>query len=456
VTCLFSAGCGEDTVEPEPPEEQTVTNPNKPNGNTFIVQEHTFGDPAEENSMWDIIEDDANGYYFRGTYDTEYGAGRLGQTGNLLWFEKTIYRPTHLYAINASGALSVNGVVVVGDHDSDGDGFNEHGYVSFFGSDGTLTSQLLLGQAADDVWLKSIDHVSDSTFVVVGGTKSAGKSYPYLMTLCLTADGDLVTKDEATIWNLPDISFSNVVVDPTNLDSTMTLYTSGERISGDDPVNITVSRVTSSIDSLPDTAVDWTLDIIAFSGLETRTSAGDNLAYFRGQLYLVGYTEADKGSGNYWFAGLAASVSTAGATEWITVASLSEYGDIFYDMHTADDALYAAGDYSSFYNKPTNRYFGYGLLAKIDWDSGAIISNMSFGDDTYGSGFNTVLIGGSRAYCAGYTNDIAADGGYPCWFAEIDISNPPTSQFAAVDRVTTNGTVKPILPDRRMTPHRSR
>ena len=96
------------------------------------------------------------------------------------------------------------------------------------------------------------------------------------------------------------------------------------------------------------------------------------------------------------------------------------------------------------------------LLAKIDWDSGAIISNMSFGDDTYGSGFNTVLIGGSRAYCAGYTNDIAADGGYTCWFAEIDISNPPTSQFAAVDRVATNGTVKPILPDRRMTPHRSR
>jgi len=373
-----------------------------------------------------MIEDNVAGYYFIGRNDSEPGIGRLDSDGSLQWFKKTVFVPQDLHA----AIVVTEGVMSVGGHDSDSDGEEDHGYISLYHPDGHLINNEVFSDDAGEVWLRSLALLSDTVLVAVGGIEISAEIYPFVTLVDVTDAGELVERARATISGLPGVCFQNVATDlsvpPQNGD--VTVFLSGGR--GGDAPNITVHAIVFPADNLDQIDIKWTQDIRAYPGVYTGTYSGNTMSLLGENLYLVGETDDDKtpgpASGGSWVSGLAASVSKSGQVNWIEVVSLSQTSDTFNGLFVTEDALYAVGEYSHFYNIPSQRDFGLGWLSKIRLETGEVISNMSFGNVRYDARFYTAWVRGTSAYCAGWTVDGVDNAGYRCWFAEVDLSQPPS------------------------------
>jgi hypothetical protein len=139
----------------------------------------------------------------------------------------------------------------------------------------------------------------------------------------------------------------------------------------------------------------------------------------------VGYTDVNKADNppdGYWDAGFIASLSFSGNMNWIETVTLSQYTERFSSSFLDNGILYITGKYSNFVIKESDEVFGYGLLSAVNPQTGDLISHMSFGDENYGSAFNTLFVDGTTVFAAGYTNYTVEGGTYQAWFVAIDIS----------------------------------
>ena len=124
--------------------------------------------------------------------------------------------------------------------------------------------------------------------------------------------------------------------------------------------------------------------------------------------YLSGYTETDENkpsnpSNGYWNAGFIAKIDNSGQIIWKKQISLSKYDDSFNDAYLDDKYLYCAGRYATFVKTKSRNYFGYAWLSKIDKNTGNVISNSFFGENSYCSTFNSILGAEGKLYLAGFT-----------------------------------------------------
>ena len=71
---------------------------------------------------------------------------------------------------------------------------------------------------------------------------------------------------------------------------------------------------------------------------------------------------------------------------------------------------------------------------------------MSFGSVRYDAGFNNVVVRGASAYCTGWTVDGRDNAGYRCWFAELDIGQPPLPEVPmGIEKATPELSVNKTL-----------
>jgi hypothetical protein len=430
---ISNTGCEEATSPEQQQVQQDKSNPNSPNANNAIVYEHVFGDRAKRNSIWMVDDDGAGGYYFAGLIDSYYSFGRIGPKGAAQWSERVSYNPRDIKVLTASMTPAFSGFLGVGGRDVDGSGGSDYGYVGLFNSTGTLADELMFSSTDGDVWLNSIEHLADTTFVVAGGREIASTEYPFLARISVSSDGLLIKHEEATGSSLPDVYFSELLrMDPSQTGPTTDFLAVGRRTPGGGAGRITVHRFTVDTHSLNPVTMAWTQEIVVYAGLETHAYTGKSAVFDGQHLYVAGSTEHAKeprpSGGGYWRAGLVASVSLVGDVEWTRVVNLSEYSDELVSAFLAQDGLYAVGAYSRFHNNPTDRNFGYGLLSKLDPSTGSVLANMTFGDASYSSGLNTVVVKPGVARSTGWKNFRESSSGMYCWYAEIDVSG--TSRLA--------------------------
>jgi hypothetical protein len=76
----------------------------------------------------------------------------------------------------------------------------------------------------------------------------------------------------------------------------------------------------------------------------------------------------------------------------------------------------------SYYESPSNRLFGYGLLSRIDTSAGSVLGYLTLGGPDYDSRFFTLVINDGVAACAGYTKYVIPGDSYQGWLVEVDLT----------------------------------
>jgi hypothetical protein len=409
----FPTGCS-DPTEPEP-EPEEVVNPDKPNANSRILLQKTLGDAGKWSNLWELAGDNAGGYYYRGGMNSFRSAGRVNAQGEAAWHTRTTYGPRDIFTTSPT-AVVPNSPIVSGAHDSDGDGSDDTAYLSLFSPAGTLLSQLAYSADTAGVWLNAIVPLTDSTFITVGGAKTATTTYPLVVVFKLASSGELEKQRDIFLTSFPGHYFGYAVRDPDE-DTTagVTLFVN----SGPDVA--AVHQLNVALPDLDPVTVEWTREIVFTTAADP--SIGD-LRFFDGNLYVVGHaddtTKEPPSGGGFWDSGFAASLTLAGDIRWSRVVRVTDHSENLYAVVPTSDALYAVGSAGAY--EQSDQRFGYGWISKLSTSTGEVLANVTFGNEKYQSAFNDGIIAGDVLRCCGWTRQETSAADYRAWFCAISVS----------------------------------
>lgn len=433
----LASGCN-DTTEPEPVQQtqDPPENDNQPNANTHIVSQAIVGDTAMDTSFWHMDGDAAHGYACTGPFDRVLEARRLSAGGTTQWHEPLVYQPRNVLSVDND---RVTGTVVVGARDTDGDGLRDQGAVTLVDAAGAVLDELTVEDAGFPLWLNSVEAVSDSLFLCVGGVEIAETYQPLVCSLLLDADGALQVLGYHVIEGLPggwfsDLEQREVVHDVQTGETTVQCFVDGLDVA-ESAARILVNSLRVPMHDPAGTEVLWTSHVVGYTGLDAYLTTGHSICVgTNGKVYVSGYTAVNKdpapNNGGYWKAGLVACLAAGGDAEWTQRVVLSEFSDRYYGVRANADGVYAVGMYSS-YNR-NDRHFAYGLLTRFDPATGTVDYHMTIGQATCRSCLYGLEVEGTIATAAGKTHD-REDGANQGWFVNLNLASPP-AELSAVKR----------------------
>lgn len=416
VLCWCLTGCS-DPTEPQPNPEDIV-NPDKPSSNDRIVSQTVIGDASGRMSLWDIRDDHAGGYCFGGVSEGYYGVGRLGGAGNLSWFYRTGFGLSDVFVLPASSVVP-NAFLTLGAPDTDGDGQSDVGYVSLMSPSGTLLSQAVYSADTADVWLASTVLVSDSTFVCVGGHRTATMTHPFIASYVVTSAGQVQRRNHAIVTDLPGCRFIYMDAEEGQLPGAEWVFYAVSRCGTD---AYAIHKITVDWPSVAAWTIEWSFDVAVAGALNP--SVGD-LRAVGGNVYWVGGAddpakEPRPTTGGYWRSAVAGSVSSSGQSRWAALVRVTGHSDRFQKFVATPGALYGVGYCGSFTRD--DQALGYGWVCRMGTDTGGVTSSMSFGDDSYSSGFNDGILDGNILHCGGWTHNEVSGGVYRGWICHVNVS----------------------------------
>lgn len=432
---IFS--CKQQVGEPEQPGvPEEALNPDKPNANHLIRTQATGGDSTKSSSIYEMIDAGDGGFYFLGVIDGYRVIGKFDLQGQVVWSRRESVIRAILRIPDATGVLA-SALVAVGYNTVSAD--RSEAKVLLVGSDGTRITEEIFQDTTKGMWFNGFTLVSASTsgyeFVAAGGFdyRSDWPYYPYAARFIIGSDGTITKGQEQFLTSIVGARFLGLVSDTSS--GTRDVFAAGHLALNDSThANIFAARLSDSL------TVVWNTDIIPPGGLKAEGYVGP-LAFANGRLIITGEVESDKtpqpSGGGYWHSGFVAALGVGGEILWTKTVTISQHSDHFFGETMSDGYLYAVGKSCAYVIASTRENFGYGWLMKMDPVTGNVVWNMHVGSDRYYSGFNTVVVRGDRAYCAGWTLDEKDDsGGNRYWFAALDITNPPsTLSRASVSRV---------------------
>jgi len=421
ICMLVTFGC-EDASIYEP------VGPTLPISDQRILGQAILGTPTMGSSIYSLYDDRSGGFYFTGIFDSESCIGIIDRNGQQEWIENFEERPRSLYPLSENGIGLTEAVIAVGGIDTDDDDLVDEAYALLIGSNGVVIDELIISRVDADVWLNSIDAIGPLTFVAVGGAAITDIYYPFVTTFKINPDSTLEMNNELIFHNFADQYLRAVQVDADQVSGDDFLcYVSARQIApGSEAKSIAIHAMSGSTSDTGVFDFTWTVEIAQDLPLDIWTNTG-SLVLHDGTLYLAGSADVIKEinpSSGYWDAGFVGSVSTSGNLNWINMVRLSAQSENYHDLYVTNDVLYASGIFSSCYNSGTGIHYGLALLSMFDTGTGDEIYHLGFGSEEYRSGFNSLVVDGTSAFCGGYTNYSTSGGGFSSWFAEIGIDNP--------------------------------
>ncbi len=290
-------------------------------------------------------------------------------------------------------------VILLGGEDTGWDDEPDEGKIYIYSHSGAKLDEFTFAEENEKIRFNTLQFKSiqpDFYEIIAFGTSIINNTgYPFALELVIIDDEIQPLGEKNIFWTLPDISF-NGTFDLLFLGDN-SYYLKGNKFSSDEPEYITIHKISS------DFIIIWSQEIIVSSGFRTATYSGNGV-YLNGNLFVSGYTEVDRmAADGYWCAGLIAAIDLSGNFNWTNVYDLSGYSDRYISCFTNNNALITCGDYAHYYWTGNNQHFGYGLISKIDPETGAAISHLVFGNDEYETGFNDILVDGNYAFCGGWT-----------------------------------------------------
>ncbi len=426
VLVLSSGGCGTHGIlKPMTANLRAMANPNKPNANARIISEIVIGDSTKTSWVSSIDAASSGPYCFHGGVNDQQGVGVLGSGGSLVCFEPTDYWLAGVRALSpASPAPGC--FVVAGRHDANGDGLSDRSDFALFTNSGELLDRLQVASDTSDVVLSGLAPLTDSTFIAVGREQRGTLRFPYIALFAVTPDRHVALRARTVLESQPGRWLDEVAVFPPAAGDDG-LFLCALSISATEPAEVAGIRAT--LPDLSGASVEWHRQPVSGTGpnvgLYAITRIGDNV-------FVVGRTgdtrkQPAPASGGYWPSGLAASYTRGGDLRWLTVVNLSSYSDVFFGIAATPTAIYAVGHGSAVMglaNARDDEVFGYGLISVLDPNSGQVIKNLTLGQDTYESSFNSAAYVDGALTCVGWTARELAPGPYRAWMCRVDVTTP--------------------------------
>ena len=420
-------GCSKKTTAPKPPAERV--NEYKPNANARITSQTILGDADKKTDFGYIQRADDASLGFRGVYNSSAGVGVLNAGGSLRWLQAGTTGSVNVSTLPGN-AIVPNGLVAVGGHDTDGDGKLDVGYASLYSSAGRLLSQVPVTSDSSDVWFYRLVSVAHSTFIACGGERRSGVEHPLLALQHLRAPGVIERGRTVTLQGITGY-FNDVATLPSPPGELSFAATSRSGASGSFGGSSTVHRLRAPWPGFDPVAVEWSREIVPPTGswvlLNDLEEAGGNL-YVAG---IVNDNRKPAPSGGAWTSGLAASYTGSGDLRWVTTDSLTQRDDGIYRIVMGPDALYAVDIAAEYYSGSDREWFGYGLISKLDLNTGRVIANFTLGQDRYRSLFYTATWTASGLICGGVTESEVVGGPFRGWFSTVDVSGTMPAPAAA-------------------------
>jgi hypothetical protein len=424
------AGCAADSpTQPEPSPTPTV-NAVKPNANARILSQATFGDPAKWSSLYELSTPYGSGCGFRGQLDGYTVVGHLGSSGNLQWSARLPYTLRQVWPLSPLCSVP-GGMLVVGKHDTDGDGLSELGYGWLYSALGSMTDVETFSSDSSDVWVNAVATVSDTLFVVVGGERTPSRTNPLIATLALTESGDLVKRSQTVLTSMTNGMFTKIALDPAGPGGGhLALFVVSSVDVGEDH-SIRVHKITVEYPSLASATLDWSQEI---AGAGPSCWAND-LAISGDHVYVCGGTDdatkTPPAAGGHWRSGLAARLTVSGEIDWGRTVRLSDRSEEFDVVVPTPDGVLFVGDGVRYVIVESKEVFGYGWIARLAPATGDVLASLTFGDEAFQSGFNAGFYEGGKLYCGGWTHEEMEGGTYRAWFCAIDASTGPAAAAPA-------------------------
>jgi len=431
-------GCSEPSVYE--PEEPTL-----PTSNGRIVGEILLGTPTMTNSIHGMYEGHNSLAFYRGMIDNNDVIGSATRQGQTQWQVGADPGARCLCPVPPNNIGLVEGVVSVGDIDSDDNGDYE-GLVRLAGAGGTQIDELLISRAGSDIWFNSLDLVRPLLFIAAGGMETAGKTRPFVATFEIGPDSTLVMGSEFMFTDLQQQYFREVAVDPLKVtNDAFVCYGMARQYAnslGAESVPIHAIGVTTT--GTPAFEVKWTAEITPANPLDM-FGGTDCLVVLDQSIYFAGWADIDKESnpsnGGYWDAGFVSSVSVDGTSNWLRMVSLTAWSERFSGLYADQSTVYAVGKYGAYQKGSAKEQFSLALLSMFDPVTGDEKYHLGLGNSECASSFNSVLVQGSRAYCSGFTNHFILDEGRQAWFAEVSLDNPVQANRVELPEGLSTGSV---------------
>lgn len=425
ISSLLLLSCKGTTTEVEPDLEH---NPVAPTANALVSGHHVGGDPAGQSSIYGMFESDNRTWLAHGLDNEIHNVIRLAADGSPLWTSRVLS-----YSIRGMTPISAPwlplGAVTVGTFDIDDDGAHDASRVTVWGPDGALLDEVVLTGGGLRRFAGGVvvaENAADRVdLLIVGSADQDGGSFS-AWTACVSfrSDSTLVRDSERTYPALNLCHLRPVVHDSTH----SVFYVGGNAYENESTLaNALVVQLSDSLD------VDWRTNLISTTGLPTGIGGPQAIGWTGTNIIAVGFADAEKAtrpSDGYWEAGLVASLSSNGSLEWMRSLSLSEKGDRFVACTVDGSFVYAAGYAAQFVYTKSQRSFGYGLVTKLHAMTGEIVAHYTFGDPSYRSGFNSIVVHGDQAWCAGFTEEDTFNQ-FRSWFVELDFLRPITLSAVA-------------------------
>jgi len=419
LVALVAGSCSEDESDPVAP-VLPVT------GGSLVNSESSIGNPSLATSIDEMVSDGNVGFYFSGSFNDDLVVGKLATDGTVVWTTSTGFTVLEIVRMPAASGALANALIAVGSRDTDGDGEVDEGVVTLYSQTGTALDTLVYN-GTDDEWLSSAivtvqTPPTSFVLVAVGGTNASGVIQPVTVRFGVISPGTL-TKLERNVLADTDAAFWQIV------------STTGQPIAG---YVVLVNRGTSEFENsevwhLTDLlTVTWRLPVSVTGGTFPFLQ---DAHWINNTLVAVGNARVGK-RGNNWRAALAASISQVGTENWTKLSIFSDYSDRFTDCFVAGNELFASGGYGAFRWVNTGRFYGLGLMARIDPSTGATTTSRTFGNSDYDSRFNVMFTDGTLANTGGWTNRTTEDSGYQGWLTEINVMDMTASLLAPLPAPT--------------------
>jgi len=185
------------------------TNPNKPGGNGYIINEKEFGSIPGKSEIKDLIEKGDGNYFYTAIKNSVYVVGEITSSGTVLWEKEPGFKVNGVLRIERFSGTLANALLVVGNSQSG----SPTGRIAVYKSDGVFLSDLTLNDYSEVV-LNSVSEttvdingliqsfkthsviVPDSViaynlFFAVGSAGSSGNVSPYSTYFVMNNEGKL-------------------------------------------------------------------------------------------------------------------------------------------------------------------------------------------------------------------------------------------------------------------------
>ncbi len=411
---MLSLGC-EEATEPQPTEQQL------PLSNERISNQVFLGSLSSYTSIYNLYDDGAGFFFFRGLLDNTQTIGKLNRSGVTVWTDALKSRelcPVPNNTIGLDDAL-----LAVGGIDYDSDGGLDHGYVRLRGAGGASLSEAIASVPDTAVYLNSVAVIDSLHFVAVGGAYIAGSPlHPYLITFDLNADSSLTITNELIFADMERQYFNDVVSDPAK--ATANEFVCYVTITKLNAAGATESAAVCAVGGPKrggaEFAVQWTANIEQTSALPIWINA---IALRGNTIFTAGSADAvDKeiSGGGYFDNGFIASMSSGGVLNWLRTINISKRSDSYSSVFATASALYATGAVSHYMTTEDNLQYGLALFSVFDPATGNARHHIALGSYDYQSAFYSMFVDETRAFCAGHTKYSVLHGTYQGWFVEIN------------------------------------